>query len=223
MKMTAEQMHERFNAWLEKGSPEADALLAFPALRYRSMLAGGAVRDIAIYGAEARPRDLDIVVDCSAVELKELSPKNAQKTNMGGLKWTTDKGVKIDVWRLADTVNLAPSATFSGVPLAVTFNIDAVVIGLIDDEFYEHGFFDCIESNVLELNFEPAIYPALNTIRAAILMRNFNMTPGPKLRALIQDTRTSLNEDFVRERLKSRYEIAAPMTASELIASLAPL
>src|SRR6266852_4854476 len=85
---------------------------------------GGVLRDLVLYGPAKRPRDIDIVVDCSPDDLRSwLSSFPFQETRFGGLrihfrKWS------FDIWPLRNTWAFAAGhmeATFENLPKTTFF------------------------------------------------------------------------------------------------------
>ena len=121
----------------------------------RLFLFGGAIRDVALMGDEARPRDLDlVVVGLNFDDLPGfLGEHIVRRTSFGGLKLKLDDSW-VDLWRLEDTwafrekliepspENL-PSTTFLS-----SQAIAAEIQGLEVKHIFESGFTSSLRRRV---------------------------------------------------------------------------
>lgn len=158
---------------------------------------GGAVRDIAIFGRAARPRDIDLVVgDIDGEELASvLAPFVRKKTRFGGLRLVV-QGVQVDIWPLSETWafrnRLVNHIEFSRLPETTFLNVDAVAVELIGcllkpGEIYSKGFFEGIRNRVIDVNFAINPYPEKVVVRSLSLARRIEFSVGPRLAELVAD------------------------------------
>ncbi len=108
----------------------------------------------------------------------------------------------------------APSSPSSGPPF---LNIDSIAISIGPGEGYlavfEHGFFDALSRENIEINQTSNPYPVLSAVRGLILASSLNFVVGPKLAAFVYDLATNVTvEEFVAAQVghyghvKSRRE-----------------
>lgn len=141
-----------------------------------AVLFGGLLRDLILYGPAERPRDIDIVVDCSQRDLASiLSPLSLQRTRFGGFRFQLRKW-SFDVWSLFDTWAFEAgylSASFQNLPKTTFFNIEAIAAQLNAVQgkkraLYSAGFVEAMSSRILDINFEPNPFPQLCIVRGLL-------------------------------------------------------
>lgn len=134
---------------------------------------GGTLRDLSMYGANASPRDIDVVV----TKLGDLAPVLQRgvwrQTRFGGLEIQTD-GWELDLWEISQTwafKNSAIAEEVENLPKTTFLNTQAVVAEIpllpwVRPRIYSHGFFEAIEARTVEVNFEPNPFPQLCILAA---------------------------------------------------------
>jgi hypothetical protein len=124
---------------------------------WKAVLFGGVPRDLILYGPSKRPRDVDIVVDCSLRELSSiLASYPVQRTRFGGFRITSGKW-SFDIWSLPDTWAFASGymdATFDNLHRTTFFNVEAIAAQFNTRpggrrSLYSFGFSDAISSGIL--------------------------------------------------------------------------
>jgi hypothetical protein len=157
--------------------------------RWDAVVFGGVLRDLALYGPAERPRDVDIVVDCSSYELAAwLSAFPAQRTRFGGFRVRIHKW-NFDIWALHDTWAFTTSdmvPTFENLPKTTFFNIEGIAAQLNTTPrqkraLYSFGFADAISSKILDINFEPNPFPQLCIIRGLLTASRHDLLLSPRL------------------------------------------
>jgi len=136
-----------------------------------------------------RPRDVDIVVDCSPEELNAaLASFPFHRTRFGGLRIAFGKW-SFDIWPLRNTWAFAVGhmhATFENLPKTTFFNIEAVAIQFNTKPrkrrpLYSFGFAEAISKRVLDINFEPNPFPQLCVIRGLLTATRHGLLLSPRL------------------------------------------
>jgi hypothetical protein len=149
---------------------------AFKQTKWDAVVFGGVLRDLALYGPAERPRDVDIVVNCSSYELGTwLSAFPSQRTRFGGFRVRLHKW-NFDIWTLRETWAFTTSdmePTFENLPKTTFFNIEGVAAQLNTAPrqkraVYSCGFADAISSKILDINFEPNPFPQLCIVRGLL-------------------------------------------------------
>jgi hypothetical protein len=144
--------------------------------KWDAVVFGGVLRDLALYGPAERPRDVDIVVNCSSYELSAwLSAFPSQRTRFGGFRVRLHKW-NFDIWTLRETWAFTASdmePTFENLPKTTFFNIEGVAAQLNTAPrqkraVYSFGFADAISSKILDINFEPNPFPQLCIVRGLL-------------------------------------------------------
>jgi hypothetical protein len=126
-------------------------------------LFGGAVRDIAFNGADAMPKDLDLVIADAEFEriADHIDPLRAMRNSFGGLK-IVRSGWRLDIWPITKTWAFVESPTlfandFCDLPFTTVLSTEAIAveIDLTNGDVahvHEHGFFESIENRTVDLN-----------------------------------------------------------------------
>lgn len=187
-----------FDRWLGHGSHAAQevGLLSEQLQRIgvRGFVLGGAVRDACVFGVDAVPRDVDIVLDAVDEDVPmmleaECGLERMGRTGLGGSRFCRH-GVMFDIWNLRQTwayVNRHVSdITFCGLPMTTALNIEAVAVELVrGGEVFERGFLDAVQGRVIELNLEPL--PSTDAVvrRAMRFSKSLRFGLGERLSRLI--------------------------------------
>lgn len=164
-------------------------------------LFGGLIRDVALYGAAANPRDVDLVVaGLSVAELGSAVRRwQISVTSFGGLELLVE-GTRVDIWRLEDTwafrkgwlspisIEFLPKTTYLKLQAVVAqLRYDGPTPGVI----HQNGFYEALNCDCVEINC--ANVPAVETslLRAVFLAEQLGRRLGPQLRA---DVTTRLSD-----------------------------
>lgn len=154
---------------------------------------GGALRD---WSLNRQPRDIDVVVNCSASKLDDLLQHKAKKNRFGGFKIELNK-VEFDIWNLDSTWAFKNDPKFNKkmeeVPETVFLNIDAIMFDLCSNKILDKGFEQAMESKLLDIVYEPNPYPYLCVSKALIALHKYDMRPSKRL------------ADFIRVQLDNGY------------------
>jgi hypothetical protein len=100
---TLKKRVRRFLAEPKFGADVSDVVTRLSELG-RVALFGGALRDLALHGRTASPRDIDIVVECEGDKDlgRHLAKFNPRRNRFGGFRFRTEVW-SFDVWRVQDT------------------------------------------------------------------------------------------------------------------------
>lgn len=156
---------------------------------WEAVIFGGVLRDLVFYGPAKRPRDVDIVVDCSSEQLRSwLSDFSYKTTRFGGFKLEFKKW-NFDIWPLEDTWAFATghmAPTFDNLPKTTFFNIEGIAAQLNTTPgrkrtLYSFGFANAISSRILDINFEPNPFPQLCIIRGLLTALRYNLLVSTRL------------------------------------------
>lgn len=190
-----EHLREAVNDFLSRHSPWLPAVAeALRGLRREPQVAlfGGLLRDLVVFGRDARPRDVDLVV--GGVTGEELAaafhPYTQRATRFGGLQLRVE-GVEIDLWPLEATwafrTHRFSPPSFSELPRTTFLNVEAVavVVQLGKDgaagRVHDAGFFDAVAERRIEINFEDNPRPDLCLARSLDLAARLGYSIGPRL------------------------------------------
>jgi hypothetical protein len=186
-------LRSRLSRFLTEPAPwKEDLRVIVEAFRQRKLEAvifGGVLRDLALYGPSERPRDVDIVANCSSAELASwLSSFPVKRTRFGGFRVRIHKW-DFDVWTLQDTwafTTTRMEPTFENLPKTTFFNIEGIAAQLNTTlgqkrALYSFGFGEAIASKILDINFEPNPFPQLCIIRGLLTATRHNLLLSPRL------------------------------------------
>lgn len=199
MNMTASSsvvLRRQFAAFLQ-GHPDADnlrrVLSAFQRPYWNAHLFGGLLRDVLMHGADANPRDVDLVLarSCISNVAKVLSHAVERETRFGGLHLHL-YGWHIDVWSLEQTwafhQNDKFDITFQDLPKTTFLDVDAVAMELsrpseadFIPKVVENGFFRAMNEQVVDVNFKTNPYPKLCVVRGMEIAERLGFALGPDL------------------------------------------
>jgi hypothetical protein len=162
---------ERFLA-VPKYGPEVTDILGRLSELGRVAVFGGALRDLALYGPEACPSDIDLVIECEGQRdlAHFLAPFQPQRNRFGGFRFRTDRW-SFDAWCFHDTwavrEGLVEARLVDDLISTTFFDWDALL--------YVHGrgtvkalpdYFDRLRSLTVDVNLAANPNPLGNTIRA---------------------------------------------------------
>jgi hypothetical protein len=173
-------LRSRLSRFLTNPAPwKEDLRLIVEVFRERkwdAVVFGGVLRDLALYGPSERPRDVDIVANCSSSELSTwLSSFPVERTRFGGFRVRIHKW-NFDIWTLHETWAFTTGSmkpTFENLPRTTFFNIEGIAAQLNaapghKRALYSSGFAEAISSKILDINFEPNPFPQLCIIRGLL-------------------------------------------------------
>lgn len=203
---------EQYEAFVRSNSKAAQCALEFERIcatkGWRYVLYGGSARDIILKGEEADPRDLDIVVVGAKRTDLSRAFKLPGKTGFGGCSGKVC-GMPVDLWPLQSTwwfskQPLGRDPTFMDLVKSSAFNLEAIAIEP-SKEFFEAGFFECMDKRVLEMLCPEVPYAALFLVRAARFAEKFHLGFGPKLEEYITRIGPTLTLERLMAVQKSYY------------------
>jgi len=227
-----DEMAAGMRAFLSSGCAQVRALRqvqgVLEGLGCRAVLFGGVVRDALLLGAEARPRDLDVVfTGAQPWDVKKAFGAGVQANQMGGLK-TTIEGVGIDMWQLERTwafsePRLGRKPSFDDLLWSASFNIEAGLADVVPEleRTYDGGMGEALRTRVLEMQFPKTPSPPMLMIRAALFATRFGMEAGPRLRAFVKEHLP--REDAKLDEISRRYFSGAGYAPGTVEAALAGL
>lgn len=184
---------------------------------------GGTLRDIALRGPYTRTRDIDIVIQ--GIDIDEIERAMGhwvrRRNTFGGLQLSV-AGSLFDIWPLHETWALkhwgipeASSlfASFEVLPATTYLSVESIAVLLRPDQHegrtvFERGFFESIESRVVELNRAENPYPALCVARAITTAARLGFRLGPRLTRHVLDLLKSLTLVEVVEAQRRHYRQA---------------
>lgn len=169
-----------------------------------AVLFGGVLRDLAIFGPAAQPRDIDVVVTgvSEALLFATLQPFVQRRTRFGGLQLSS-AGVEVDLWPLESTWGLTHlrifRPSFADLPNTTFLDIEAVVAGVPlrgqePGPFHEAGFFDSIERRTIDINLEANPYPLLCLAKSLNLASRLGFSIGPGLSQFAYDLLSTVKD-----------------------------
>jgi hypothetical protein len=207
VKAGADELRGRLESCLRQRSPRRAGLAAV--LRHigeedwGAYLFGGFPRDLAVFGASAEPRDIDIVVERATADdiERSLGAFVRRHTRFGGFAlhlygWDVDIWPVRDTWAFRSLWNRAGS--IEELPQTTFLNAEAVLVEVRNPHkkerrVIEQGFFDGIRKRELELNLPANPYPELCVVRALFLALKLDFTLGPRLVKFIVDRADALD------------------------------
>lgn len=182
---------------------------------WNAVVFGGLLRDLVLYGPKAKPRDVDIVVDCSPEELvSHFRNYQFEQTRFGGLRvqyqlWN------FDIWSLRDTWAFKISnipVSFENLPKTTFFNMEAVAADLGSSRgkeraVYSYGFESAVVSRILDINFEPNPFPQLCIVRALLMAAKHGFLISPRLATYITEQASHTDIDSILRAQAKHYGV----------------
>jgi hypothetical protein len=167
-------------------------LSKFTACFENAAIIGGMVRDFARVGAPGFHSDVDLVIDAPTPAVAEFAAALGARVNaFGGFSLVAD-GWEVDFWPLGSTWALREGhvklESLQDVIRSTFFDHDAIIydIGrrrvICDDGYVARQPLNTLEINLMP---NPSIHGSL--YRAARRILGWELTPGPKLRAFIDE------------------------------------
>lgn len=176
------------NLSILKEDPQIAQLLNMVSDCGPSLVLGGAIRDW-FFGNP--PKDIDIVVDCTASELDFLNKyMRATNNKFGGHKLKVSK-TDFDIWSWEHSWAIMNDPSFGKgidtITRTVFFNMDSVGFRLDTQEIVDNGFRAALENKVLDIVYEPNPYPFLQVSKALVLLKKYELKASDKLHSYIED------------------------------------
>lgn len=181
---------------------------------WNAFLFGGMLRDVVLYGREANPRDIDIVVSNKSLdELRgSLSPHIQRENRFGGLH-VRIASLKFDIWPLnrtwAFTKPLGISAVPSNLPRTTFLNIEGLAASLpqrhVAREVFECGFIRAVRTKELDINLSDNPYPALSAARSLLIAKQLQYALSERLKRYILETVASEGVEALISAQRSHY------------------
>ena len=186
-----------------------------------SVVFGGSLRALVVSRqigmGVARPRDIDIVVDCDDVaRIKPLFSDMQVRTNRFGGLQVDGGGWQFDIWRLRDTwafkEGVVASATFEMLPRTTFFNLEAIALDVwapakgsrrlyLGDGQFVAG----VLGRTLELNVEENPFPALCLARSFVFANSTGFVIGPRLQVYLRKHRDAVSRRDFLDAQASHY------------------
>ncbi|KLV28947.1 hypothetical protein [Priestia megaterium] len=155
------------------------------------ILIGGAVRDIGMFNIT--PRDLDIIVNTTMLNLDNAFLQyNYHRNRFGGYK-TVINSVEFDVWTINDNwafKNNFLEHNIENIQHGAFYNIDSILVNL-SGNYYEASYFnEAIEKRILDIILEDDLInenpsKEVNVLRAFVLKDKWELTFSNKLKNYI--------------------------------------
>lgn len=156
----------------------------------RIYLLGGAVRDIGYLGKQ--PRDLDIVVDSTNIDLDiYFSGCKVKKNSFGGYKVLFD-GIEADIWTIAAMHILKEDnlpLRIESVLKAPLLSTDAILCDLQNGEVLDTGFSKSVLANEITWWRNPNSHKDVlqNVLRALITAKKYSISISSEITNVLGD------------------------------------
>lgn len=149
------------------------------------LLFGGGVRQFFEDGYQTMPRDFDIVVNTSTLDLSPyFNDQCFTKNRYGGFKLILDD-LTFDIWNITSTWAFSEKKVVYKIPADLTktvfFNFDSIVCNLQSGEIYEGGYFKAYNDKILDIVLYDNPFPELNVLRALAFKKEHNFQFSPEL------------------------------------------
>ena len=170
--------------------PLRDVIETIERERWRAVIFGGVIRDLAVFGPTERPRDVDIVLaGASTHEIERIfGAWIVRRTRFGGVRLRVDKWM-FDIWDVSSTwgINqLGLDPNFGELPKTTFLNVEAVAAEISanpgrERKIYSSVFFKALEERIVNINFEENPFPALCVVRSLITAARLDFDIGRAL------------------------------------------
>lgn len=184
---------------LRKTYPKVNELVKYLEFQGNPILIGGAVRDI-IY--DRCPRDYDFVIDTHGKDLNvALDDIYINRNSFGGYKIIIDN-ITFDVWALRDTWALRDKNNIVSKYDLVSscfFNLDSIFFDIKNSELMYKNFEKGIKDKMLDIIYEPNLYPSVCIVRAIVLKDKFNLSFSTYLKKYISDWVCNNKVNYIKE------------------------
>ena len=216
--------------YLQKVIAESLVCQRILALGWHGMIVGGTLRQLARLARYLPPkpdsdvletasekyhiRDLDIVIE--NVDPLDI-PANFfdldfHLNSFGGYKFEpqNSRHVSTDMWRVADTWAVKKGLAIGREPLdvlkSVTFNVD-VIAATIEAKplLFGQGFFQAMDTGVLDIHFLPAPSPLAAVSRAIHFAELYELRFSPQLRRFAQSTIRRFGPEAIERAYFKQY------------------
>lgn len=154
---------------------------------------GGALRDLAFFGADRRPTsDIDIVVTGSSSDVDRIA-RNLQATqNRFGGYGIKSGGMKVDFWAFENTwAKVHRQAEIKKVDdllKSTFFDWDAILYNVFDKKIIaKPNYVDIMRGRVIEINLLSNPSPHGNLVRALRRLVMYDLRPGKRLKWFVND------------------------------------
>jgi hypothetical protein len=196
---------------------------------WKSVVFGGVLRDLALFGNAKPPRDVDVVVlDANGPELEGLYEDILYRKNRFGGLQLRSQGWLIDVWAIQDSwafkQKLIAPIGFDQLVQTTFLNVEAIAIEVttspgIPRKIYSAGFFEAIRQRVLDISFEPNPFPELCVVRSLVSASSLKFAVSRRLAEyLVKHGRQSSIKELIDVQV-SHYgdvKISADQIAGQL-------
>jgi hypothetical protein len=186
-----------------KYGPEVSDVIGHLSELGRVAVFGGTIRDLALFGATASPRDIDLVVECDGV--RDLSDSlmrfRPQRNRFGGFRFRTERW-SFDVWRVQDTwavrEGLVKGCVVEDLVRTTFFDWDAV---LYTQKFGEltalPNYFDRLSSLIVDINLQENPNPLGSLIRTLRIMALGRARLGKRLMLYAWEQLSRFGDDAI--------------------------
>jgi hypothetical protein len=211
------RLRDKLNRFLKRPGPlrvAAETLKTWDSRGWGPILFGGVIRDFVVLGRRRYPRDVDIVLqrgDLSAVA-NGLESTEYHFNRFGGLHLNIERWV-FDVWLLektwAFTVDSSLHPTADELPKTTFLDAEAVAVTFEQgrvSEIYSNGFFECVASRRIDINYEPNPFPSLNAVRAILTAHKLAFAISPRLAKYYLETLATYGPHSMIDAQERHYQ-----------------
>lgn len=140
-------------------------------------------------------RDVDIVVEGIDLEsairtLADCDEATVRKNHFGGFHCNL-AGTRIDIWELGKSWCFTQEpdlpVTLDSLMSRFHTNIQAIAYDTLTHRVHDRGYFECLETNTLELIWEPNPFPFYAFSKAERIAKEMGLEYGPKLKKAMID------------------------------------
>lgn len=159
----------------------------------RLVIIGGMLRDLALFGNSGFCSDVDLVIDpMDQGKLEQWAIENRAKRNRFGGYRTEVGRWKVEVWPIAETwahvAGHATVRTFADLRKTTFFRCDAIVYNFANGKLIPaKGYFQELETRVLEINLRASLNPKGNAVRAFRYALSKGFRWGPELTKFVSE------------------------------------
>lgn len=157
----------------------------------RPFIFGGAIRDLAFFGADERPiSDFDVVINGNSAKIDKFAQNiGASRNRFGGYQYCSES-LRVDFWAFdktwAKVEKKAPIFKPDHLIRATFFDWDAILFDLHSGKVVAiDRYLDRLYSRVLEVNLAATPSPHGNLVRALRRLVMFDGKPGKKLQRFL--------------------------------------
>jgi len=211
------RLRDKLNRFLGKPGRmrvAAETLKAWDSLDWGPILFGGVIRDFVVLGRRRYPRDVDIVLQRGDIDVvtSRFAANEYHLNRFGGLhlniqRWAFDVWLLERTWAFTVDANLRPTA--GELPKTTFLNAEAVAVTIEQgrvSEIYSNGFFECIASRRIDINYEPNPFPALNAVRAILTAHKLAFAISPRLATYYLNTLATHGTNSMIDAQEKHYQ-----------------